>query len=292
MQQVNNDIQLRIIIADDCSKDRTLKIIQSYEEKSPYPFVYLDSKQNLGIVANYKRAFNATEAEFVAILEGDDYWNDKCRIQKHIDYLSTHKKCVMTKNNYLVYSNQHNEWSSEFAKNNIITLRNALKEYELANMSCCVFRGDLLRKMDERVYEYGHKQMKEATDWYTHLYILQFGYGYVFEDVMSVYRIDTGANVSRTTRSYNEIINKGYLCYQLSLELVGNNYKQECYNKYLEAIEICKKDKRNVLYQKYSDYIPPILASLISYKIPIIWWNIKHIIRLCIPNKLYKNKKV
>ena len=107
---------------------------------------------------------------------------------------------------------------------------------------------------------------------------------------MSVYRIDTGANVSRTVRSYDEIINKGKLCYELSLDLVGDNYKIECYNRYLEAVEICRKDKKNLLYQKYSDYIPPILASFLFYKLPIIWWNIKHTLRNLIPNKLYKRK--
>ena len=63
----------------------------------------------MGIAANYKRAYAATEAEYVAVIEGDDWWTDVNRLQKHIDYLSTHTDCVMTKNNYMQYSQRNHE---------------------------------------------------------------------------------------------------------------------------------------------------------------------------------------
>lgn len=291
MQQVNNDIQLRVIIADDCSKDNTLEIIKSYEDKSPYPFIYLDFKQNLGVAANYKRAFNATEAEFVAILEGDDYWNDKCRLQKHVEYLSSHIECVMTKNNYLVYSQKNKDWMVEQATGTIYTLRKALLNYELANMSCCVFRGNIVKNMDERVYDYGHKQWKEATDWYTHLYVLQHGYCYIFDDVMSVYRIDTGDNISRTKRTYEDILKKANICYEQSLNLLGESYKKECITRYNDAKDLVRIDKQNIKYQYYSDYFSPIIVRICVYQLPKLYWWVKHVIRQFVPNKLYKEVK-
>ena len=54
MQRVSDDVQVRVIVADDCSKDNTLEIIKSYEEKSPFPFVYLAADTNLGISKNYQ----------------------------------------------------------------------------------------------------------------------------------------------------------------------------------------------------------------------------------------------
>ena len=203
MQRVNDDVQVRVIVADDCSKDKTLETIKSYEAKSPFPFVFLPSEQNIGVAANYKRAFEATEAEYVAIMEGDDWWCDTNRLQKHLDYLSTHPDCVLTKNDYMQYSQRNNLWSIERTDENILTLKQSLKNYVLANMSCTIFRGDLVRNMDERVYEYGHNQWREATDWYTHIYVLQKGYGYVLDEMMSVYRVDTGGNISKTQRTDN-----------------------------------------------------------------------------------------
>lgn len=291
MQRVNDDVQVRVIVADDCSKDNTLEIIKSYEKKSPFPFVYLPAERNMGIAANYKRAYAATEAEYVAVIEGDDWWTDVNRLQKHIDYLSTHTDCVLTKNNYMQYSQRHNEWNVERSDEEILTLRQELRNYVLANMSCTVFRGELLRNMDERVYEYGHKQWHEATDWYTHIYLLQYGYGFVLSDLMSVYRVDTNANVSKTDRTDKEMLDRGWMCYQQTVALIGENYKNDCYWRYQEAKLIVSEEKRNKKYQKLSKYIPPCVAKLLVSILPSIWWHIKHCGRQLIPNQLYAKLK-
>ena len=287
MQRVNDDVQVRVIVADDCSIDNTLQIINSYEEKSPFPFVYLPEVKNMGIAANYKRAYAATDAEYVAVLEGDDWWTDVNRLQKHIDYLSTHTDCVMTKNNYLQYSQRRNEWSVERSDEEILTLRQELNKYVLANMSCTVFRGDLLRNMDEQVYEYGHKQWQEATDWYTHIYVLQKGYGYVLDEVMSVYRVDTGENISRTERTDNEMLDKAYLCYEQTMMLLGEDYKDECYEIYLATKKEIERDKICKKIIKWSNYMPPFMAKLCVKTFPNVVWHCKHIIRQCIPHKIY-----
>lgn len=287
MQRVNEDVQVRVIVADDCSTDNTLEIIKSYEEKSPYPFVYLSVEQNMGVAANYKRAYEATEAEFVAVMEGDDWWCDTHRLQKHLDYLSSHPDCVLTKNNYMQYSQRNNIWSVEQANVNILTLKQSLKNYVLANMSCTVFRGDCVRNMDKRVYEYGHNQWREATDWYTHIYVLQKGYGYVFDEVMSVYRVDTGENISRTERTDKEMLDKAYLCYEQTMMLLGEYYKEDCNEINLAAKREVERDNQSKKIIYWSNYLPPFLVLCIWKLVPKIYWNCKYAIRQCIPHKLY-----
>ena len=291
MQRVKDDIQVRVLVADDSSTDKTLEIIKSYEEKSPFPFVYLPAEQNMGVAANYKRAFEATEADYVAVMEGDDWWCDTYRLQKHVDYLSIHPDCVMTKNNYMQYSQRNNVWSVEQANVNILTLKQSLKHYVLANMSCTMFRGELLRNMDERVYEYGHNQWREATDWYTHIYLLQKGYGYVLDEVMSVYRVDTGENISRTERTDNEMLDKAYLCYEQTMMLLGKDYKDECYEIYLATKRDVERDKICKRIIKWSNYMPPFMAIFFAKTFPNVLWHCKHIIRQCIPHKVYYKLK-
>lgn len=288
LQQFDKDIDVRVVVADDCSIDNTLEIIKYYEKNSPFPFVYLPAEQNMGVAANYKRAFNATLADFVAVIEGDDWWCDTCRLQKHIDYLSTHTNCVLTKNQYMQYSQRDNQWKVEQSKQKILTLKNMLQKYELANMSCTVFRGDKIRNMDERVYEFGDNQWREATDWYTHMFVLQYGYGYVLDDVMSVYRIDTGKNISRTVRTANDHISKARMCYLQTLELIGQNFYNECKQIYIDAINCTKEDLANRRYQKWSNVFPPCLVSFGCYYLPKFWLYIKHCIWGLIPNGLYK----
>ena len=253
MQLVNDDVQVRVIVADDCSKDKTLEIIKSYEEKSPFPFVYLPAEQNMGVAANYKRAFEATEADYVAVLEGDDWWVNPHRIQKHLECFQNHDDCVLSKNNYLQYSHQSKTYSVEQSSYEQLTLSQSLRDYVLANMSATMFRGDLVRKMDDRVYEFGHALCKEATDVYTHLYLLQFGCGYVLSDVMSAYRVDTGENVSLVDRTDQEIVDRAKLRYEQSVALVGEKYEKDSYTIYADALQIVKKNKQNRKYQRLSN---------------------------------------
>ena len=96
MQRVKDDVQVQIIVADDCSKDKTLEIIKSYEGKSPFPFVYLPIEQNMGHVRNYQRAFAVCEVDYLAILEGDDWWSSPLHLQMHLDFLDIHRECVLT----------------------------------------------------------------------------------------------------------------------------------------------------------------------------------------------------
>lgn len=288
MQRVNKEIEVRIIVADDCSTDNTIEIIRSYEEISPFPFEYLPTKHNLGVAANYKRAFEATHAEYVAVLEGDDWWCDLDRLQKHINYLSTHTECVLTKNNYIQYNQRDNDWIVQISPFKVLTLKQSLKRYVLANMSCTVFRGDNLRSMDERVYVFGDNQWREATDWYTHIYMLQYGYGYVIDDIMSVYRVDTGDNISKTYRTDDEMLQRGYMCYQQSLSLLGDYYKEECYWRYEEAKQLVKLNRQNRKYQKWANYISPFLVKLCFLEFPKLWCLIKRLVRNCIPNIVYK----
>lgn len=50
MQRVNPDVDVRVIVADDASSDDTFAVIRSYEQQSPFPFVYLPAEANMGYV--------------------------------------------------------------------------------------------------------------------------------------------------------------------------------------------------------------------------------------------------
>lgn len=287
IQRIADDMHVRVIVADDCSTDKTLDIIRSYELKSLYPFVYLPSEHNLGIAANYKRAIAATTADYVAILEGDDYWTDSCRLQKHVDYMSTHADCVITKNQYLQYSQQRKEWEVMAKEPQIMVLREIINHYPLANLSATVYRGDVLRNVGEKVFEYGEKQRREATDWYMTLEVMKHGYMYIFDDVMSVYRVDTGGNISRVEKTYQEELDKVKICYEQTLELLGKSYQAECLQIVKRTEDYIQKDKENIRVQQWSKYISPCMAEFTWRIMPKIAYCLKHCIRSMIPNNLY-----
>lgn len=70
------------IIIDDGSNDRTSEIIKKYKD----PRVHYIRQENLGIwqlVKTYNKALDLSEGDFIAILEGDDYW-PKNKLEKQL----------------------------------------------------------------------------------------------------------------------------------------------------------------------------------------------------------------
>lgn len=291
MQRLNEDVQMRIIVADDCSTDGTQDIIKTYAQKHEKEWVFLPSDKNLGIAENYKRAIAATSADYVAIIEGDDYWTDAYRLQKHIDYLSTHTDCVMTKNNYFEYEHSGKEWRLVTSLRQYLLLRNNIHEYILGNLSCTIFRGDVLRNVDERVYVYGERQRHEATDYYLTIGVLQAGYGYVLGDAMSVYRVGTGLNVSRREMSGKEYIAKAYLWSQQTLEMLGKPYEDECDRIYLDTIKWVRAYYHAEKEKAWAEYCPPFFAHFVWDWMPKCLHGFKTAIRACIPNALHRKIK-
>lgn len=282
---------LQIVVADDCSADKTYEIIQDYEKRIDAEWVWLPREKNLGIAANYKRAIAATTGDYIAILEGDDYWTDAYRLQKHIDYLSTHADCVMTANDYMEYSQEREEWMWKPVNRKYLLLREMIANYCLANLSARVYKGEVLRNVGDRIFEYGEKQRGEATDYYMTMDVLRHGYGYVLNEVMSVYRVDTHSNMSRREMTYEEDIERGRICSVQMFDMLNGEYAAECKQIYYNEIEMVWKDKQSRRVQMWSEYLPPFIAKFIWVCIPNSWHVIKYTIRQCVPNKLYRTLK-
>ncbi len=63
----------RLIISDDCSKDKTREIIKQYAEKDNRILVYFQEK-NLGYVKNFEFLLTKVENEIYMLSDQDDYW--------------------------------------------------------------------------------------------------------------------------------------------------------------------------------------------------------------------------
>lgn len=288
MQRVDEDVKVRIIVADDASTDGTYDIIKTYAQQHQAEWVFLPNEQHLGIAGNYKRAIAATTTDYVAILEGDDYWTDAYRLQKHVDYLSTHKDCVMTANDYMEYCQERGEWMWKPVGRKYLLLREMIADYCLANLSARVYRGNVLRGVGDKVFEYGEKQFHEATDVYITFEVLRHGYGAVLDEVMSVYRVATGTNMSIRGLSDAEEIERGRIRYKQIEEMFGGMYRLENKRVYKAKIEEVKLARRLRKADKWSKYMPPCLARFVWLGIPAFGHWIKSVVRVCVPNGIYK----
>lgn len=91
MQEVNFDLEL--IIADDCSPDKTEYVVREYVATNPkgHWIRYTRHKSNKGMMSNFIWALEQAKGQYIALCEGDDYWTDPLKLQKQVDFLERNK---------------------------------------------------------------------------------------------------------------------------------------------------------------------------------------------------------
>lgn len=99
MQECNFDFEL--IISNDNSPDNTNDIINEIIKNHPNAskIKYYNHQKNLGILPNFLYTFEVSAGEYIAICEGDDYWIDKHKLQKQVDFLRQNPTVVFTFHN-------------------------------------------------------------------------------------------------------------------------------------------------------------------------------------------------
>lgn len=89
-QKTNFDYEL--IIGEDASADGTREICFDLQKKYPERIRVLWSEKNLyAINGNMRRVNEHVRGEYVAFLEGDDYWTDEYKLQKQVDLIQKTK---------------------------------------------------------------------------------------------------------------------------------------------------------------------------------------------------------
>lgn len=99
IQQTYKNIE--IIVADDASTDRTAQICQEYA-LTDNRIKLLRNKRNLGIPANFNRAFDAVSGEYVAFLGGDDLMLPE-KVEKQLKFLKKNPGFVLVQSDMLLF---------------------------------------------------------------------------------------------------------------------------------------------------------------------------------------------
>jgi glycosyltransferase involved in cell wall biosynthesis len=87
-----------ILINDDCSKDGTTQIVESYVQRFPgivRPFYHSENQYSQGRPCT-PGIFKHARGKYIAFCEGDDYWTDPLKLQIQVDFLESHPDYVIT----------------------------------------------------------------------------------------------------------------------------------------------------------------------------------------------------
>jgi glycosyltransferase involved in cell wall biosynthesis len=254
--------EFEIILSDDCSTDSTSLKAEYILKQNCHNYKILKNDQNTGISKNYQKGFNECKGEYIAVIEGDDYWTDPDRIYKHITFLESHRECVMSFNRIIYYYEDSMrfvvpEWSSKEDFDYITTSRMAGGNC-IGNLSACVFRNSEIQKLKHDFFEL------EIADWMLGMTLGQFGLIAYLKEAMSVYRINPNGYWSKlsSTEQNHSIIR----LIDIYNEYLGFKFNEEF--TYYRNILLNTKGYES-LKHSYYDFLPPIFLTLIRWLIPI-----------------------
>jgi glycosyltransferase involved in cell wall biosynthesis len=212
------NFKFKLFIGDDNSSDGTSDICKSLELRYPDKIELLTNDRNLGAHTNgvntYYRCFKAG-ARYVALLEGDDYWNDENKLQKQVDFLEANSKYVGCFHNTEERFENDNSRASFLYCNYPFSTNITFADLSSKNVipTCSVvFRNNLFGDFPE-----WYMKLKMG-DWPLHLLNAQFGDFWYIPKVMGVHRLhnasiwmmqDADRNIQFVIDAYDQMI-KGF----------------------------------------------------------------------------------
>lgn len=156
MQQV--EARLEIIVTEDCSTDRTRQIVESYQTKYPDLFRMITREKNVGGKRNLLDAFALATGDFIAVLDGDDYWTDPQKLNLQIQFLQQHQECAGCGHNTRVCYQQAQQSDTlivpDARKKRIYHLRDFILGHIYLHSSSLLFRNllhETLRSVHQNV---------------------------------------------------------------------------------------------------------------------------------------------
>lgn len=179
--------QYKLFIGEDNSMDNTREICEKLKEKYADKIELFLHEENIGATPNgifiYEQCFKS-EAKYIALLEGDDYWSDLNKLQKQVDFLEANAHLSGC------FHNSEERYWNDYSKASSLYLsipfgrEVSIKELTLYNMvptASIVFKNPIPNEVFTKEF-----LDLSIGDWPLHLLNTRNGNYYYLPQVMSV----------------------------------------------------------------------------------------------------------
>lgn len=204
-QQDIGDIE--IIIGDDASTDDTKAILEAYKNKYPNVFNVFSRSSNLGPTKNFYELFKYCNGEYIAVLEGDDYWSDPHKLYKQTNFLEKDKSFIACVHRYKIVDENDNVIEDEYSghgtpKLGLYTLDDFKNYIYFGHLGTLVFRNFIKNNdVDYSIIKNGDKFIADIT-----LNLLLCFLGKI--EVLDLNMASIRTTVKKGSTNYKSIINK------------------------------------------------------------------------------------
>ena len=188
-QKVN--FEYEIVIGDDFSTDNTREIILEYAANYPDKIKPLLHEHNLGLAGknNLVNTLTACNGDYIAILEGDDYWTSEHKLQEQIDLLDAHSDYSICFHNCEEFYEDGSKPSWNYClddQKDISTLEDLISKCNFIPTCSVVFRNNLFKSFPDWFYTLS------MGDWTLHILNAQHGNILYINKVMGKHRWHAG----------------------------------------------------------------------------------------------------
>jgi len=210
------ECSFEIVIGDDASTDRTREIISDYQRTRPQQIRTIFPDQNLGSHGNklWRQLLETCRGDYIALLDGDDYWTSRQKLQIQVAFLDEHPECAACFHNVIAFNDADSSVCWVYGRSDqppILELEDLLLE-NLVPTCSVMLRQKIMSKLPN------WWESTWMADWA--LYVLNARHGKLgyIQDQLGAYRIHSGG--MSTSKSYCEFLEERLKLYNyLKVEL-------------------------------------------------------------------------
>lgn len=186
-QDVSFDFE--VIISEDASTDGTREIVQAWRDRYPDRTRLILSEQNVRSNRVVARGFAAAQGDYVALLDGDDYWTSPLKLQRQVECLDADATLSLCFHNAEVVGGGEapfgNLWTSP-------TLKPRLSLPDLWHGNPFATCGSMFRRSCVPVIPDWYDTFFPVTDWPLYILFAEHGDIAFLPEVMGAYRLHSG----------------------------------------------------------------------------------------------------
>ena len=186
------DFDFEIVIGDDASTDATPNIIYEYT-KNCTKITFIQRKENIGLHNNFMEIINHCKGDYIALMEGDDFWIDPYKLQKQKDILDEHPQVAFCFGNSITFTDtlENGKKTHSSVNNNPFDLHDYMKLGIRVPNNTKMFRMTSFPKQMPLIF-YESIQW----DWLLHIFMLLQGKAYYIDSTFLAYRRHENAIIS------------------------------------------------------------------------------------------------
>lgn len=258
------NFEFEILIHDDASTDNTVKILKDFQKKYPDKIKLILQKENqfqkkIKILSLNERRSNA---KYIAVCEGDDYWISPDKLQKQVEYMENNPDCSMIFHDAILVDEDQSflgEFPGTYKRKEGIKKINELNFIPTASK---LYRQKYIIDVPSWFHDAPH------GDFSNMLICSNYGYIYYLDEKMSAYRTNVnGSLLFNEMKKYK--INPKSQIRQINLRIeelqkynkwskykkndlisemiINEEFKKECLNK--KFLNLHKKKYKVILKQ-------------------------------------------